>query len=452
MASIVKRGDSYKITVTSGRDAKGKQIRHYKTWKPDSGMTARQIEKELKKAAYEFERDIEYGYAVDDQRTFREYVEYYQTVQEQRGDKRQTIALTARRMKKLDPYIGHLKLCDIRPSHLNAIYRDMMKEGARKNAACAVAVEDLHELIPNIMEFSKKCDVQWSTIRCIRQKGRCTVENAKKIEVALNKKGVFRIEENKEPLRISSILTYHHFINSILAQATKEMIIPYNPAQKVELPRQKQKPRNKCIQPDTLERFMEALQGEPIRTRAMFTLYIITGCRRGEIAALKWSKVDLLRSRITIDAGLNYLPEFGVFEDETKTGNIREIALPVEVTRLLMEYRRWQDGERMKWGELWQNTDYVFTKQRGGAVQPNTINVQLRDFCKAHALPHITPHMFRHTAASILISRGIDVLTVSKMLGHARTSTTLDIYGHEIEEAKAQAIECIADEILRKKA
>lgn len=60
-----KTGVSYKITVTSGRDSAGKQIRHYKTWTPDHPMTARQMEKEAQRVAFEFEREIELGFQAD---------------------------------------------------------------------------------------------------------------------------------------------------------------------------------------------------------------------------------------------------------------------------------------------------------------------------------------------------------------------------------------------------
>ena len=102
-------------------------------------------------------------------------------------------------------------------------------------------------------------------------------------------------------------------------------------------------------------------------------------------------------------------------------------------------------------GDQWQDTGYVFTRKNGAARNPEDVNSILNKFCKRHGLPHIHPHTFRHTAASILLSNGVDVLTVSKMLGHADTSTTLDTYGHAIEEAKRKAAECISDTILRKK-
>ncbi len=102
-------------------------------------------------------------------------------------------------------------------------------------------------------------------------------------------------------------------------------------------------------------------------------------------------------------------------------------------------------------GDQWNDTGYVFTRSNGEPIIPGSITRWLNYFSRRHGLPHINPHAFRHTAASILIAEGVDIVTVSKMLGHANTSTTTDIYSHVIEESKRKATECIADAILRKK-
>ncbi|MFB0921179.1 MAG: tyrosine-type recombinase/integrase [Oscillospiraceae bacterium] len=76
----------------------------------------------------------------------------------------------------------------------------------------------------------------------------------------------------------------------------------------------------------------------------------------------------------------------------------------------------------------------------------------MNKFSKCNDLPHINPHAFRHTAASLLINNGQDIVTVSKRLGHSRTSTTLDIYAHVLQEADSAASECMANVVLRKRA
>ena len=71
-----KSGISYKITVFSGTDMQGRQVRHYRTWKPEPGMTARQMEKAVQRAALDFERELELGYVADNRQTFAEYAAY----------------------------------------------------------------------------------------------------------------------------------------------------------------------------------------------------------------------------------------------------------------------------------------------------------------------------------------------------------------------------------------
>lgn len=93
MASIRKISEtSYKVTVSCGRTAGNKQIRHYMTWTPDKPMTEKQMEKAVQKAAYEFEKQIELGFRPDDSRTFREYAEYFIELKKRRGIQRERFA------------------------------------------------------------------------------------------------------------------------------------------------------------------------------------------------------------------------------------------------------------------------------------------------------------------------------------------------------------------------
>lgn len=84
-------------------------------------------------------------------------------------------------------------------------------------------------------------------------------------------------------------------------------------------------------------------------------------------------------------------------------------------------------------------------------MRSDVITGWLSEFSTRHNLPHITPHAFRHTVASVLLANGTDLVTVSKQLGHASVNTTESFYSHIIEENKAKASACIADVLLRKK-
>lgn len=122
MASIKKidgkGGVSYKITVSMGRDSRDRQIRHYRTWKPDRPMTARQMEREVQRIAYEFERDLQIGFQADNRQTFEEYAEYVIDLKERRGASPSTISIYKMFMRRLSPLIGHMKMVNIRPQHL----------------------------------------------------------------------------------------------------------------------------------------------------------------------------------------------------------------------------------------------------------------------------------------------------------------------------------------------
>lgn len=116
---------------------------------------------------------------------------------------------------------------------------------------------------------------------------------------------------------------------------------------------------------------------------------------------------------------------------------------------LLYFEEKWYKDLKDKNGDRWHDTGFLFVKENGEPMIPDGITAWLSEFSKRHDLPHINPHAFRHTMASILINSGKDVVSVSKRLGHAKVSTTTDIYSHIIMEADEQASECLADVMLR---
>ena len=121
MASIRKiegkGGISYKITVSMGRDAQDKQIRHFKTWKPDRPMTARQMEKEVQRVALEFEQEITKGFQADNRQTFNEYAKYVIDLKERTGAALRTIEHYNWALERVSKAFGYMRLADIRPHH-----------------------------------------------------------------------------------------------------------------------------------------------------------------------------------------------------------------------------------------------------------------------------------------------------------------------------------------------
>lgn len=461
MASIKrldgKDGASYKITVSMGRDVRGKQIRHYMTWKPEPGMTARQIEKKVKQVAVEFEKQLEYGFQTDNRQTFDEYARYVVEMRTGKEDSRQTTSAYTRFLKRLSPLIGSRRIKDIRPPHIRELYKELSKPGSRRRWGKAVPIVDFKAIAKGFgtqAEFAEMCGLSWRTIQEVCQGRHVCYGSAEKIAAFLEKPidSLFDVDKQDDgTLSPRTLQLYHSFLCTVFRQAEMDMIISINPMERVQCPYAEPHEPN-YFQPEQVLKILEAADKEPILWRAMVHLFVVSGARRGELLALKWHNIDFDRKQIKIDSSLMYIPETGLRDGPTKTRNTRFVPLPAETFTILRKYRLWQLERRMLYGDQWQESPYVFTGERGGPMYPTSINAWLRRFADRHGLPHINPHAFRHTAASIMISEGVDIVSVSKMLGHATTTTTMEVYAHAVEDAKRNAAECIADTILRKKA
>ena len=461
MATITKingkTGVSYKITVSNGIDITGKPVRHYRTWKPEPGMTERQMQKAVQKAAADFEREIEQGFTLDTKHTVSEYCRYVIDTKERTGAKHRTIVSYKGFLPRIDQAIGHIKLADLRPAHLNAFYTELGKPGVRCVSQNAVTKEDLGALLKARKltrdALAKKSGVSPTTVTTACRGQAIRLAKAEQLAAALGikVKDLFIVETETSALAPKTILEYHRFLHTVLDQAEKEMIVPYNAASKATPPKLPARDPN-YFQPEEIMAILDGLEDEPIKWKTITHLLIVTGCRRGEIMGLKWEKLDLDKRNVRIDSTLLYTPDRGVFENATKTRDVRQIALPAETVALLREYRRWYLELKLANGDRWNDTGYVFVRDDGRPMNPDSIGAWLDGFSKRHELPHINPHAFRHTVASLLINSGTDIVSVSKRLGHARTSTTTDLYAHVIQKADEQATETLANAILRKRA
>ena len=452
-----KTGTTYRISVSAGFDTQGKRIRHRTTYKPTPGMTERQIQKAVQRAAADFERSIEQGFALDNKQTFADYAAYVLDLKERDGTKTKTLDRYRELMIRITQAIGHIKLADLRPQHLNAFYKNLAEPGIRLGAGIATAKIDLAMWLKENKKsragIAKASGVAASTVSAAAQGKPIQESKAQAIATSMGKKlgDVFTVEQDLDPLADKTILAYHRLISIILSQAEKEMLVPYNAAAKATPPKAAKKAPN-YFQPETISEILKALEHEPLKWQLITHLLLVTGCRRGEIIGLKWDKVDLKNKRVTIDRALIVSNSKGVYESTTKTSDIRYLNLPTETMVLLKQHKREQLSIQIANGDRWIHTGYVFTQDNGDRMNPDSITAWLNGFSKRHGLPHINPHAFRHTVASVLLANGTDIVTVAAQLGHASASTTENFYAHIIEENKARATECIADVLLRKKA
>lgn len=463
MANIQERKNkfgeiiSYSIRVYKGRDPySGKQLKPFtKTWRVPEGWSEKRARKEAEKQAALFEQDCLCGAVSDNRQSFAEYADYVIRLKERSGKKHRTIAIYRDLMKRIVPAIGYLKLSEIRPQHLNQFYELLSREGMRDNSERAQATVDLKALLAeydlSLAEAAHMAGVCTATMTRLCQGKPVMPENARRLANVLEKnpESLFTFYQNESPLNSRTVLEYHRFISTVLAQADREMLIPFNPASKATPPRTAPYHAH-YFQQEDLIRIREALESEPIHWRVMVHLLLITGCRRGEIMGLKWDAISWDSNQLHIQRTLLYSSDIGVYEDTTKTEESnRYIKLPAETMLLLKEYRNWYAEIKANAGIAWQETGFLFVKPTGQPLHPSSLTRWLLSFSRRRELPHICPHAFRHTQASILFYNGVDSVTISKRLGHSKVSTTADIYSHLMQMADERASECVAEILLR---
>jgi integrase len=175
------------------------------------------------------------------------------------------------------------------------------------------------------------------------------------------------------------------------------------------------------------------------------TLALNTGMRRGELLGLQWGDIDLDGGTLRVEraveetkAGLRLKPP------KTRRGR-RNLRLPADAVRALRDHKAAQLRLRLALGA--GNVEpgtLVFSTVDGGLVRPRNLSKSWWRTRQAMNLPPVSFHAFRHTHASLLIRQGVDILTISRRLGHTKPATTLNVYGHLFagaDEAAAKAME-----------
>lgn len=381
MATIKKRGNSYLIRVSCGYDINGNHKEQSMTWKPDEGMTKKQIEKELNRQAVMFEESVNQGFktsAMKFQELAEEWFENYA--------KNALRSTTYERMLQLThrvyPAIGHLRIDKITARHLQGFVNSLAKEGAN--------------------------------------------------------------EKTGKPLAPKTIRHNLSFISDVFSYAVRMDLVSDNPCRKVTIPKGEVKEKPIYSQ-EEIAQLLTAINGEDTKYRAFFYLIAYSGFRRSEMLGLEWNDIDFENNIISIKRTSNYTASKGIYTDTTKTKKSqRSLKFPQSVMDLLREYKAEQDEERIKLGTKWQDYDRLFVKWDGRPMNNNTPYFWLKEFCEENNFRFCDIHSLQHFYASALINEGVDAAAVSGALGHSTITTTTSIYCHVFNQAQARAREAIA--------
>ena len=381
IGSYRKRGEnSYQLMVSAGMGADGKRYRPNKTVKCK--------DKDVEKLLALFVAEVENGQYIEPSRTtLSEFSKRWIKDYASKKLAPMTLATYLSRLEKIIiPTLGHLKMEQIKPLHISDLFSNLEESGMRKDG----------------------------------------------------KKG---------GMGADSIIQVHRVLSSIFKLAVQLQVVQDNPCSRAKAP---QPPKRKLKLWDEVQTYkaLVALEGQPIAFRTMVTMAALTGLRRGEMLGLEWKHVDLDKKTARILQVSQNVTGTGVITKEPKTAaSNRLLALPEIVCGLLRTHKAAQNARRLKLGDRWIDSDRLFVTWNGQPMHPNTINKKMREFIAAFnkdkpeedRLPVIRFHDLRHSAATIMITQGVDIGTVAKNLGHSRPSITTDIYYSALMTAQERA-------------
>lgn len=253
-----------------------------------------------------------------------------------------------------------------------------------------------------------------------------------------------------ETLSLRTVRYVHTILRKALSDATRKGLIVRNPSDAATPPSAKaaRPPEMAFWTPAELHRFLRANEHDELFP--MLRLVAMSGLRRGEACGLRWADVDLDRGGINVRQQLVIVAagdgrHDAVMQETTKSdAGRRRIDLDQETVAVLRAHRANQAQRRLLAGGAWIDSGLVFTRRTGGPLDPERVSSKFETRVRRFDGPRLRFHDLRHTHCAHLIGAGVNVKTISRRLGHASVSFTLDRYGHLMPEADGEAAAAVA--------
>lgn len=235
-------------------------------------------------------------------------------------------------------------------------------------------------------------------------------------------------------LKLSTIVSMLDVLKRMLNRAVRDGVITINVAARVETAKPEFAVHALTI--EQVHAFLAAAQGH--RFEALYNLLLLTGMRKGEALALTRSDIDLQAQTINVNKSASRVSRQTVV-GKTKTRKPRTVVMPSVLVPLL---ERQLASHRF---------DLVFATQSGGHVSPLSVLGQFKVVAKRAGLStKTTLHMLRHTFATLLLDSGENIANVAAQLGHAKVSTTLDVYASAVRDSQAKGVNELGDRLKKK--
>lgn len=363
------------VSLTTKKDKYYAVVSYYEDGKRNVkwislGLTTNASKKEVAAQLQEIKEDYEGKYTMSDEALFTKYLEGW--VERRQGlvanSTWEGIYIYAH--KHIIPYFEpmRLKLRDVLPSHIQDYYR-----------------------------------YKYSSGRCDAKEGGLSVE---------------------------SIIKHKSLLMTAFDDAVVDGLIPRNPAKYVKLPdKRSSERRENFLSAEQAVQMLKLFEETPFYAIVYTTLYY--GLRKSEALGLKWSSVDFVNDKLTIE---NVVVKNMTIEEKAtlKTAASYHIYdLIPNVKKVLLKQRIWQNQNRSKYGEGYHESDFVFTWEDGRPFRSDSIYRSFQRVLKRNDFtPLLRFHDLRHSTASILYANGMDLKDIQTWLRHADIKVTADIYTH----------------------
>ena len=264
-----------------------------------------------------------------------------------------------------------------------------------------------------------------------------TAQELQKFYNTIKKNG--RVKPDRQhgtELADSMVRGIHMMLHKALDMAVRLRLIVKNPTVGTTIPKNNYPPKQ-ILNDEQLERFMQRIRQDE-RWYDFFYTELTTGLRRGEICGLKWEDFDAENGKLKVRRSVAKRKGGGLNIGETKTETgTRTIVLPPSTAELL---RKRKETAISEW--IFPN---IYEPEK--TMHPDYAYHRLKTLLKQAELPLIRFHDLRHTFATMALENGMDIKTLSAMIGHVSAETTLNIYSHITDTMQQQAAARIDREI-----
>ena len=242
------------------------------------------------------------------------------------------------------------------------------------------------------------------------------------------------------PLAVNSVKLAHRVLHRALADGVRWNVVPTNPASSVRVPKGEHKEMSVWTAEEA-RRFLDSLEQD--RLRGLWALALHTGMRRGELAGLRWSDIDLDGATLTVSQQRTTAGSKTVTM-APKARSQRQLLLADPTVSSLREHLDRQTSERTDAGVAWVESGYVFVDESGDPLLPQRITKMFAAAIARADVPTIRLHDVRHTMATNALAAGVHPKVVQEQLGHSTIAVTMDTYSHVPQAVRRESAGRIA--------